>query len=227
MKIRLALCALTIGVMSSCANPVSMLNRKSVSSSDDSPIVSRSVDVKNFSEIMVTEGMTVIFTQGKEYNVKVDAPEDIIDYIVVESDGENLMVHRKENVDIRKGQHRVKIYVTAPEVRELNATTAARIECDTLRVKELEIDATTSATVYVAYLESEDVDISATTASTVKVGGICKDVDFTATTAATINCSELKAVKGDATASTAASISCNVEKLDRSESTAGSVRNNE
>lgn len=241
---------LLAGSLCSCSNVSSALsNKKTVDSDSNSPIVTRNVSVKNISEIECARGVKVVYTQGATTSVSLSAPNDIADYIVVETDGSALYCSVDKEYQINSGMDRVVVNVVSPAVKSFDASTAATIEVPSgldLGDNSLTVDATTSATILINSLAcgkidcdlstagnvkisgikcSGSVDVDASTGSTAKFDGSSAEVDFDASTGAEINAHRLLAGKGTADSSTGSSISCCVEHLDGSSSTGGNIHN--
>jgi hypothetical protein len=74
--------------------------------------------VSDFTGVEVAGPYKVYLTQGNAFSVRVEAEENLMEYIITERDGDVLEIKTKRNYKIRS--HRdMKIYVSAPNYREL------------------------------------------------------------------------------------------------------------
>lgn len=74
--------------------------------------------ITDFDAVEVQGSFTVYLSQGNTYDVRVEAEDNLMDYIVVEKDGNELEVRFKRNHRIRTNKP-VKVYVTAPSYTQL------------------------------------------------------------------------------------------------------------
>jgi hypothetical protein len=81
-------------------------------------VITQQRNISNFNALEVSGSIDVYVTQGAEYAVKVEAEENLMDYIIVEKDGDALDVHFKDNHSITSHSP-VKVYVTAPSYSHL------------------------------------------------------------------------------------------------------------
>lgn len=256
MKLTLLTAALAL-LLSSCsisdvANAAknAVHSQQTISSADSSPLKTVNIKVSGFKEIEASRALTVDYIQGPKTQVSLTAPEDIIEYITIESDGETLDCYIKDNYQIRSGLDRVRIAVIAPSVREFEASTASTINIgDGYAMPKSSVDLTvsTAATINAASIISASLGCDASTSGTINAGnlniggeteadastsgtiilsGITASVDFEASTSGTIRAASLVAKTGSAESSTAGTIRCNVANpTNFSKSTGGSVTN--
>ncbi|HYH14460.1 MAG TPA: head GIN domain-containing protein [Flavisolibacter sp.] len=75
-------------------------------------------NIADFNAIEVQGSINVYVSQGSNYAVRVEAEENLMEYVVVEKDGEELEVRFKRNTNIRT-KRPVNVYVTAPSYTNL------------------------------------------------------------------------------------------------------------
>ncbi len=77
-------------------------------------------DIKDFKCIYLTDKMDLYLTQGSEYEVRVEAGENLQKLIKTELDGETLKVFNSNRCNwVRGYKHKIKVYVTAPYFKHL------------------------------------------------------------------------------------------------------------
>ncbi len=74
-----------------------------------------------FDGIRVLGSMDVILSSGSEYAVKVEADENLLEYIVTDKDGDDLVIKTRNNYNLspRAG---MKVYVTSPSLETIKIT---------------------------------------------------------------------------------------------------------
>ncbi|MDE7024958.1 MAG: DUF2807 domain-containing protein [Paramuribaculum sp.] len=234
----------------SCTNSsLNFTSKKTIDSSIESPIITRTINVKDVSEIECSRAVTVLYEQGPSTSVTLSAPSDIADLVIVESKGATLHCTVDQEYHIKNGMDRVVVTVVSPSVTSFEATTAGTIKAQNyinLDKDEIDIETTTAATVIINKINCKALDCNSSTAGTITVTDItCHDmvkanastgssinlsgnattIDFDASTGANINASKLSANEGQAKSSTGSDIDCNVKVLDKSATTGGDVSN--
>lgn len=89
-------------------------------------VITQQRNITGFNAVEVHGSMNVYVSQGADYAVRVEAEENLMDYIVIEKDGEELEVRFKRNTNIRT-KRPVKVYVTAPTYTGLTVSGSSSI----------------------------------------------------------------------------------------------------
>src|SRR5687767_14318183 len=78
-------------------------------------------NIGDFNAVEVVGGMDVVLVPGGTYSVRVEADENLLEYIRTERDGNTLVVatRRGYNLNPRAG---MKVYVTSPDLKEIDIT---------------------------------------------------------------------------------------------------------
>ena len=101
-------------------------------------VVEEDRDVYGFTGVHVSTGIDVILSQGDEFEVIVEADENLMEVILTEVNGDMLVV-KTDRVNIRRARSK-KVHVTLPELEELKISSAGDVEgktpftCDDLRL---------------------------------------------------------------------------------------------
>ena len=86
----------------------------------DSPMVTQVRQIKGFDRVEIVGSPTVYYQQGNAYSVKVKGPEDLVDKIVTEKDGQTLVIRNKGKFGMvnisMMGNDQLEVYVTSPDL---------------------------------------------------------------------------------------------------------------
>ncbi len=95
-------------------------------------------DVSGFTGVHASTGIDVFISEGSDFDVKVEADENLLEVILTELNG-NMLVIKTDRVNIRSAKSK-KVYVTMPKLKELKISSAGdckgmtSFNCDDLRV---------------------------------------------------------------------------------------------
>lgn len=104
-------------------------------------VITQQRNITDFNAVELQGSFTVYVSQGTSYDVKVEADENLMEYIIVEKDGDELEVHYKNNYNIRSSSP-VKVYVTAPNYSQLAVSGSGKLVSQTkiTNASQLNID---------------------------------------------------------------------------------------
>ena len=95
-----------------------------------------------FSKISASEGLEVYVTQAKDFDIMVEADENIIDLIGTDIKDGNLRIHTIKNI----GRATKKIYVSLPEITALRSSSGSHlITQQTINCTDIDIDASSGS----------------------------------------------------------------------------------
>lgn len=209
----------------------------------------KNITIADFDEIETAFVDINLVADMPAEEARLAAPEDMIDKIEVRVDDRTLKVSykNKRKADLRNneqptltiGLRSIKSIeasnaatvkaASLPYVDELEieTSTAAAVDIDSVKVRKAEFDAQTAATIKIGNISADSLEAEASTAATVKIDtGKTAVADFTASTAATIIAKGVKANSGQASATTAGTVRCSIKNASVSSNTGGSVSNN-
>jgi hypothetical protein len=83
-------------------------------------------DVTPFTRVVISDAMELILTQGAAESVKVEAEDNILPLVVVESGGEKLNIKFKESHNVQSTKQ-VKVYVTYKQLSEVFVSGASKL----------------------------------------------------------------------------------------------------
>ena len=101
-------------------------------------VVEETRDISGFTGVHVSSGIDVYLSEGNDFEVRVEADENLMEVIVTELKGDMLVVGT-DNVNIRNAKSK-KVHVTLPELESLKISSAGDCDgqtpfnCDDLRL---------------------------------------------------------------------------------------------
>jgi hypothetical protein len=102
-----------------------------------SPIASQTYDIEGFNEIFINGKGNLFLTQGEDYDVEIEAEENVLEILKVEKEGSALVIGDKRTLLSRKP---INIFITMPEVLSVKVSGSGNIEGENLiSSEELEI----------------------------------------------------------------------------------------
>src|SRR6476620_3109161 len=89
-------------------------------------VITQQRTITDFNAVDLQGGFNVYVSQGNAFDVKVEADENLMEYIVTEKEGDELEVHFKDNYNIHTSGP-VKVYVTAPNYTQLAVSGSGKL----------------------------------------------------------------------------------------------------
>ncbi|NQU81198.1 MAG: DUF2807 domain-containing protein [Bacteroidetes bacterium] len=109
-------------------------------------VVSEDRKAGYFNAVKVSSGIDVYLTQGQKESIKVEADDNLHEYIVTEIKDNTLKVYSEAN--IRKAEAK-KVYVTIKDVEKLSTSSAGDLFGETLiKSDELYLSASSAGDIY-------------------------------------------------------------------------------
>lgn len=175
---------------------------------------------EDFTEISASEGLHVYVTQADDFEITVEADENIIDLIGTDIKNGRLRVHAIENI----GRATKKIYVSLPEVTALKSSSGAHLNTkNTLETDKLEIDSSSGSNLNVEFVAG-DVDIDASSGANLNLLGEAKVAYIDVSSGGNINARQLDTKTCHADASSGGNLSVSVsESLTADASSGGNI----
>ncbi|MFC2137536.1 head GIN domain-containing protein [Bacteroidota bacterium] len=106
--------------------------------------------LENFDEVTVTGDYDVYINQGNEYDILIQADENLLPYVVTDVSGDNLKIKNYENRCLNPTGS-IDIYITMPEINKLKLTGSGLIVCDSLDADDLEVELIGSGDIELGY----------------------------------------------------------------------------
>ena len=175
---------------------------------------------EDFTMVSASEGLDVYVTQGTNFDISVEADENIIDLIGTDIKNGKLKIHAIENI----GRATKKVYVTLPNVEGLYASSGSQLTAETKIVSDkLEIDASSGALVE-ATVEASSMEIDGSSGANIELSGYAQDVYVDGSSGANIKAKDLMTKECNADASSGANVSIHVsDNLTADASSGGNI----
>ena len=144
-----------------------------------------------FTGVDVSSAIHLYIKQDSAFSVKVEADDNLQQYILIEQDGNTLRIKQKNNTNL-DATGRIKVYVSAPLFKNLDASGACNIIGENLLSVSDEIDIDVSgASDAELELKAPKVSAEMTGASSLKLKGQTKDLHIEGSGASHAKCFEL------------------------------------
>ena len=181
--------------------------------------------VSNFKNVEVGGAAKVLVSQGDHAGVKIETDENLLPFIEVIQEGDKVEIREKQGFNL-KPTHDIRIYVTAPVFRSIDASGACDIigETKITNPESLEMHVSGAGDIKMD-IDAPQLSAEVTGSGSVYLKGQTKEVSLDLTGAAHAHCYELLAenakieISGAGSAEVYASV-----KLDAEVSGAGSVK---
>lgn len=163
--------------------------------------------------------------QDSSRSVKVEADENLMQYIIVRTDGDKLIIEPKDGYNL-SGTKAIKVYVSSPVFKSLDASGACDIVGETKIVssEKIDIDLAGSSDVNLD-LKAPEVEAELSGSGSIELKGETRDLSVSGSGSTDIKCMNLLAenVKVDISGSGDGEVFASV-KLDVSVSGSGHIR---
>ncbi|NNE78420.1 MAG: DUF2807 domain-containing protein [Pricia sp.] len=181
-------------------------------------------DVRNvneeFKSVSASEGLEVYITQAEDFEIEVEADENIIDMIATDIKNGKLRIHSKENI----GRATKKVYVSLPEITALSASSGSQVQGENrIESSRLEIDGSSGALLTID-LMADNLEIDASSGANLSISGDAKYAEIDVSSGGNINAGELQTSTCQAEASSGGNIKVQVsEALTANASSGGNI----
>lgn len=203
-----------------CISALLMVSCSNISGSGN--IISEERKVKNFTGISASGNIDVEIIAGEDFNVQVEADDNVIEFVVTKVEGNILKIRTR---DVNLFNAHIKIMVTAPLISSLRASASATIEAkDVIKSNgKITLAASSSADIDVA-VDAPEIVTDANSSGTVKVSGKTKSHSAESSSSAEILAYNLFSENTIARASSSGSIEVHASvTLDARASSSGSI----
>ncbi|MCK0190401.1 head GIN domain-containing protein [Arenibacter sp. F20364] len=176
----------------------------------------------NFTAVTASEGLDVFVTQGNDFEIVVEADENIIDLIATDIKNGTLRIHAIENI----GRATKKIYVTLPVITVLETSSGANLSTqNAIEAQNIELSASSGSNLEIEELKAGNVSTDSSSGAHIQVAGEAEILNSNASSGSGIKAENLSTAKCNASASSGAGITVNVsESLIAKASSGGDIR---
>lgn len=163
---------------------------------------------EKFTAVSASEGLDVYLTQADEFQITVEADENVIDLIGTDIKNGKLRIHTRENI----GHATKKIFVSLPEITELESSSGAELTVkNDLNVDRIEIGASSGSDLEVN-LRANKIKADASSGANIELSGEAGDLEIHASSGSGIKARDLLVKTCNAKASSGANITLNVSE---------------
>jgi len=186
-------------------------------------IITENRTVSGFNSIDVSGAIDVYIKQDSTTSVKVEADDNILEYIEVHTDGSTLEIYTEDNIRL-KPSHKIKVYVSNSEYKDLQVGGASSMRSEneiTTDILSVDLGGASEGRLEV---NSPRVSVKVSGASNATIKGKTKDFEGGASGASKIRGFDLLSENADVNASGASHIEIYASvKIDGQASGASSV----
>ena len=158
---------------------------------------------KDFSKISASEGLEVILSQNNENSIKVQADENLHQYIITEVVDETLKIHTSNQIGKAEAK---KIYVNFKTLSNINSSSGSNIiSSNEINANKISIKATSGSNQNI-YVASENLYCSSSSGASINLKGKSNIINATSSSGSSINAIELLSSSCKTNTSSGASI---------------------
>lgn len=170
-----------------------------------------------FTAIEASEGLDVYVRQDREFSIKVEADENVIDMIGTDIRDGRLKVHEIENI----GRATKKVYVSLPEITALEASSGGSLIGESpIEADKVSLDASSGADLRLE-LAADQVEADCSSGADMRLGGRANLLYASASSGSDINAMDLVVRTCRADASSGADIKVHVTEALTAEASSG------
>ncbi|MGQ1908329.1 head GIN domain-containing protein [Marinifilum sp. RC60d5] len=178
-------------------------------------------EINSFSKISSSSGIDVYIVQGDSESVTVEADENLLEYIVTDVKGDELIIKTKESIRRAK---KMDVYVTLVNVNEINVSSGSDLESRSLiKVENLDITVSSGADAKLE-LQGENITCAVSSGADAVLAGKTNSFYGKASSGSNLRARELKAKVCKAKASSGGDVSVYAaESIEANASSGGDV----
>ncbi len=212
------------------------------------PMISRTESVSGPTTSLSTSmGLKVTYTQSDTTSIVINAPSDIMQYIVAEQKDGSLSFSSTK--PLNQCAQKVSISVSAPDIVGfrtssgsslivespysagsndvyIKASSGSLINFQSLNAAKISVESSSGASVNLLEIHATNVSGDASSGSCTSMTGSATTVQFETSSGASISAGKLQAQNGSANASSGSSVTCNITQPDNLKKSSGASINN-
>jgi len=149
--------------------------------------------VTDFKNVHVSGGMDVFLTQGDAKPVKIETDENLMQYIEVVQQGDDLVIRQKNGYNLDP-TNKINVYVTSPAYNHIQLSGAGNIVSETkiTSTEDMKLDISGAGDIKMD-VKAPSVKVNLSGAGSVSLKGDTKDVDMSLSGAGSAHCFDLLA----------------------------------
>lgn len=148
----------------------------------------------SFDGVSTAGSFDLYITQGEKFEIKIEAEENLMKYILTEVEGGVLKVRVKKGISLRPKLD-MKVYVTAPNFKLLSIAGSGNIIAETkiTTTNTIDFSVAGSGNIKVPDVDAPNIIMRIAGSGNVNAGGQTKDVEYKIAGSGDIFCEGLKA----------------------------------
>ena len=163
-------------------------------------VVTEEREAGYFNAIRVSTGIDVYLTQGNKESIKVEADDNLHEYIKTEINGNTLKVYSKANIRSAEAK---KVYVTIKDVEELSASSAGDLIGETLiKTDELSLSVSSAGDIKIK-VEVNKLKCRISSSGDLNIEGVADELEADLSSAGDLKAYDLKTRIADVSTSSA------------------------
>ena len=168
-------------------------------------VITENRSTSEFNSIDVSGAIDVYVRQDSAASVKVEADDNILEYIEVHTEGSRLEIYTENNIRLRP-THKIKVYISNPQYKEIHVSGASSIRCENEITSDVLDVNLTGASEGRLEINAPRISVNVTGASNASIKGKTKDFEGRASGASEIKGFDLLSENADVDASGASHI---------------------
>lgn len=153
----------------------------------------KSINLSNFTEVTVSSGIDLYLTQSNAENIRLNAHPDLIKNVVIEKQGNTLVIKYKSNVSwsrLFKGQS-IKVYVNYKTLNRISASGGSDIYGEnTLKTEKLSLTTSGGSDLKLSLI-TKNLELQTSGGSDVSLKGSAANMDASASGGSDIDAFDL------------------------------------
>ena len=216
--VRIAVAALAALFLSSCGFDIN-IGDFTTGKKGNGKVVTETRDItEDFTEVSASEGLMVYVTQADDFNIEVEADENVIELIATDIKNGKLRIHARENI----GNATKKIRVSLPEVTALKSSSGSHLQGENMvQSDRLEVDGSSGALIQLE-LTVNDLEIDASSGANLSISGNADHAEVNVSSGGNLKIQVSEALTADASSGGNIGYSGN-PKVQNKKSVSGSV----
>lgn len=218
--VRIAVAALVALFLSSCGFDINLGDFTTGKKGNGTVVTETREITEEFTEVSASEGLMVYVTQADDFNIEVEADDNVIDLIATDIENGKLRVHARENI----GNATKKIHVSLPEITTLKSSSGSQLRSESIvKGDKFEVDGSSGALIQLE-LAVNDLEIDASSGANLSISGNADHAQVAVSRGGNINAKDLQTKSCNADASSGGNLKIQVsEALTADASSGGNI----
>jgi len=134
------------------------------------PVVEEQRDVKGVTGVELAMQGTLHISTGTTTSLRIEAQENLMEYIETEVRGGTLLIHNTPGYDLQNTRP-IQYYLTVEELDKIEVSSSGDIEVGNLKSNSLSIRSSSSGDIKIDGLDGSSVDVNISSSGEVEISG--------------------------------------------------------